>query len=253
MSVEMAREIPPEARPIQEKALTVLPKVLAIQVVDELSKEVANGWYTTINEALAQIGQVFDPMVEAAMEAKRRTEASRKAIVTTKENFEHPWMMAKEYIVRQLANYKNLMDKKRAEEEELLRQEAIKQEMERRLKEEAKRIVQAAELEKAGAVDEAQAILEETLEQAKEPVKVYVPPPTTPKVEVSGGIFRVTWSARVTNLKALCFAVGTGKVDINLVEANMTALNKMAIARHEQMNIPGVEAVSETGMARGRK
>ncbi len=246
-------EIPAQANSIREQALTVLPQVLAIQVMDEPSKEVANGWYTTINEALAQIGQVFDPLIEAAMEAKRKTEASRKAIVTTKESFEAPWMQAKGYIIRQLAGYKQLMDAKRAKEEELLRQAAIKEEMERRKREEDERFAQAAELEKAGATDEAQAMLEETLEQAKEPVKVYVQPPTTPKVEVSGGTFRTTWSARVVNLKALCLAVGTGKAALNLVEANMPALNKMAIALHEQMNVPGVEAISDVGMAKGRR
>lgn len=250
MSVEISREIPPEAKPIQEKALTVLPKVLAIQVVDEPSKEVANGWYNTINEALAHIGEIFDPIVEATMETKRKAEKSRKIAVETKESFEAPWMQAKGYIIRQLAGYKERMDRKRAEEEEILRQEAIKQEMERRLKEEAERIAQAAELEKAGAVDEAQAMLEETLEQAKEPVVVNVPPPPTPKTEIKGGHFVTTWHAEVVDLKKLCLAIGQGRASTNFVRPYMSALNDMAVAQRDQMKIDGVIAKSETGMAK---
>jgi hypothetical protein len=125
--------------------------------------------------------------------------------------------------------------------------------MERRKKEEEQKLAEAASLEAAGAKDEAEQVMAEAEAVSQEPVHVFVPPPPTAKVQVNGGSFRVTWSARVVNLKALCLAIGTGKASINLVEPNLPALNKLAIALNENMNIPGVEAVKETGMAKSRR
>lgn len=246
-------KIPDAAKPIQDKALQIVPRATELKVVDEQSKELGSLLYNQINQALEQIGDVFNPMIEAAMEAKRKTEAARKAIVTQKERFEDPWNEAKIYVVRQLTAYKEVQDRRREEEERRLRDEAMKAEAERRRLAEEEAAKRAAELEAAGAKEEAQAVMEEAIAEAEEPIQVYVPPPPTPKTEINGGSFRVTWSAKVVNLKALCLAIGTGKAAINLVEPNIPALNKMAIALHENMIIPGVEAVKETGMAKSRR
>lgn len=248
----LENEIPEGARPIEEKALTIVPQAKQLRVVDELTKDLGGLLFNQINQALEQIGEVFNPMVEASMEAKRKAEAARKAIVTQKEKFEAPWNEAKLYVVKQLASYKEAQDRKRAEEEERARQEAIKAEMERRRKEEEAKLAEAAALEAVGAREEAEMVMAEAEAVSQEPVVVNIAPVDTPKTEIAGGNFRVTWSARVVNLKALCLAIGTGKASVNLVEPNIPALNKMAIALHENMNIPGVEAVKETGIAKSR-
>jgi len=247
--------LPDEAKQIQDKALQVVPQATALRVVDEQTKELGGLLYNTINRALEQIGEVFNPMIEAAMEAKRKTETARKTIVTQKERFEAPWNEAKVYVVRQLTAYREEQDKKRKEEEERNRQVALRAEMERRKKAEEDAAVRAAEMEEAGCTEEAAQIVEEAIQEAEEPMRVYVAPPSTPKTEIKGGNFKVTWHAEVKNLKALCLAVGMGKASENLVRAYMPALNDLAIGMREQltkMNI-GVEAVRETNMAKARQ
>jgi len=250
---QLENGIPEAARPIEEKALTIVPEARVLKVVDEQTKELGGLLFNQINQALEQIGEVFNPMVEAAMETKRKAEAARKAIVMQKERFEAPWNEAKIYVTRQLTAYKEAQDRKREEEEGRLREEAMKAEAERRKKAEEEAAKRAAELEASGAKEEARAIIQEAIEENEAPFQPYIPPPETPKTEISGGNFRVTWSAKVVNLKALCLAIGTGKASVNLVEPNIPALNKMAIALHENLNIPGVEAVKETGMAKSRR
>lgn len=245
-------EIPEAAKPIEEKALAIIPQIRAVVVRDEATKELAGAYFNQINEALGQIGVVFDPLIEAAKEAKRKADAVRAAIVDQKERFAGPWNAAKAHIVGQLTSYRDEQERKRREEEEKLRQEALKAEAERRKKEEEDRLKAAAELEKAGLTEEAAAIVEETIAEAEKPMEVYVPPAATPKVELSGGNFRETWRAEVTDLKKLCLAIGQGRAALNLVEANMLALNKLAVALHDQMKVDGVRAVRETGLAKSK-
>jgi hypothetical protein len=245
-------KIPEAAKPIEEKALAIIPQIRAVVVKDEATKELAGAYFNQINEALGQIGVVFDPLIEAAKEAKRKADAVRAAIVDQKERFAGPWNTAKAHIVGQLTAFKDEQDRKRREEEERLRQEAIKEEMAKRKAEEEARIKAAAELEAAGATEEAAAMVEEAVAESERPKEVYVPPAPTAKVEFAGGGFRETWHAEVTDLKKLCLAIGQGRAAITLVEANMPALNKLAIALKGQMNIDGVKAVRETGLAKAK-
>jgi len=245
--------IPAQAKLIEEKALAIVPQAKELRVVDEQSKELGGLLFNTINQALDQIGEVFNPLVEAAMEDKRKAEASRKAVVGQKERFEAPWSEAKIYVVKQLATYKQEQDRKREQEEERLRQEAIMQAEEEKKRFEAERIAQAAELERVGAKEEAEAVMEEVLEEIAKPTQVYVPPSSVPQTKIDGGSFRVTWSAKVVNLKALCLAIGTGRASETLVRPHLPALNDLAVALHENMKVAGVEAVKETGMAKSRR
>jgi len=77
-------------------------------------------------------------------------------------------------------------------------------------------------------------------------MQVYVPPPSTPKVELNGMAMVTTWHAEVVDIKALCLAVGQGRCPTAYVEANLPALNKQAISLKGEMRIPGCKAVSET-------
>lgn len=80
-----------------------------------------------------------------------------------------------------------------------------------------------------------------------ETVPVVIVAPSTPKV---GGIaMRVTWRAEVDDVLALARAVGAGEQPPHLITANMAALNTLARGAKEGLNIPGVRAVSEEGIA----
>ena len=240
--------VPAEIQKVSQGAMTVSEQVKLIRVMDAASMATANDGFLTIRRMRKEIASVFSPMEEKAKEAKRAADDSRKEVMKQWEKVEAPLLAAEFYLNGQMSAYKREQDRIRAAEEEGLRQEAIKAEMARRQKEEEAKFRQAAELEASGAQYEADAIIEEVLEDIQKPIEVYTPPPTTQKVELDGMASRTTWKAQVNDLKALCMAIGTGKAAINLVLPNEPALNKLATALHEQMNVPGVKAVSETKM-----
>lgn len=125
------------------------------------------------------------------------------------------------------------------EEQETIRKAAIaaaQAEAKRLAEEAAFRDAIAAEDE--GRTEDATAILEEPID-----TPVIIIPNTTPKAGISGAI-RELWSAEVYDLPALLQAIVSGKASMGLIEPNMTALNGMARALHENMIIPGVSAVS---------
>ncbi len=240
--------VPAEIQKVSQGAITISEQVKMIVVSDAVSMGRANEGFLIIRKMRKEIASVFSPMEEKAKEAKRAADDSRKEVMKQWEKVEAPLLAAEFYLNGQMSAYKREQDRIRAEEEEKLRQEAIKAEMARRKAEEEEKLKQAAELEAAGAQDEADQVMAEALEEVEKPMDVYVPPPPTPRVDLNGMASRTTWKAQVYDLKALCLAIGTGKASINLVLPNESALNKMAIALHEQMNVPGVKAVSETKM-----
>lgn len=113
--------------------------------------------------------------------------------------------------------------------------------------EEAERV--AAEAMKQGATeDEVEAVMDQVM---MAPAPVIVHAPVSPAV--SGFYSRETWSAQVTDVKALCKAIADGTASVHFVEPNMTALNQMARAQKNTLNIAGVKAVRNVAIAQGRR
>lgn len=231
---------------VRNEVMPISDQALVIRVIDQPTLVKANDFFLIIRQMRKKIGDVFDPIIEAAKEAKRKADAARAEAVRQKEKIEEPLLRAEAFLNGQITDYKREQDRKREEEQEQLRQQAIKQEMERRKKEEEDRLVQAAELEAAGATEEAEALIAETVEENEKPIDVYIPPPETQKVELEGMATVTTWHAEVTDLKALCLAVGQGRCPLAYVEPNMPALNSQATHLKKEMRIPGVKAVPET-------
>jgi len=235
-----------EIEQIKAKAITFPDQAKAIVVRDQKSLGLANQFFLNIRALRKEIASYFDPIIEAAKEAKRKADHTRAEAVSQKERAEAPLVVAEAYLNEQITDYKWEQDRIRAEEEEKNRLEAIKIEAERRQKEEDDRLAQAAELEAVGATEEAEALVNEAIEEKEKPLEVYVPPPATPKVELNGMTMVTNWHAEVVSLKELCLAVGQGKCPLAYVEANMPTLNTLAVRLKKEMNIPGVKAVSET-------
>ena len=87
-------------------------------------------------------------------------------------------------------------------------------------------------------------IRQEAAALAQEPIyvpPVVVVPKAVPKM-AGGPVYRTVWNAEVTDLKALCMAVATGKVSINAILPNETFLRQQAVSLKNTMNIPGVRA-----------
>jgi len=236
--VEVVRQ---EVLPIPEQAKMIVVK-------NQLTLVKANDFFLTIKALRKKIADTFNPIIQKAHEAHKEA-LNQKALI------EAPLVTAETYLNRQVTDYTREQERKRREEEEILRQEAIKAEMERRKKEEDDRLAQAAELEKAGAKEEAEALIQETIQEIEKPVEVYIPPPETPEVKLQGAIVKEYWHAEITDLRALCKAVADGKAPLAYVDANMPTLNTLARRLMKEMSIPGVKAVSTSSVAAtgGRK
>lgn len=227
---------------VKNEVLPIPDQAKMIVVKDEGTLSKANEIFLTIKALRKKIGEVFDPIIA-------KSHAAHKEALAQKTQAEAPLIVAEKYLNGQVTVYHQEMERKRREEEELLRQKAIKEEMERRKKEEEDRLQQAAELEAAGAKEEAEALIQETVEENEKPVEVYIPPPETPKVKLEGATVKEYWSAQVTDLKALCRAVAEGKCPVSYIEPNMTVLNGQARALKKEMSIPGVKPVSTSSVA----
>ena len=237
--MDQIEQVKYEVLPISETARAIIVK-------DQQSLQNANQAFLDIRQMRKKIGDVFDPIIEAAKEAKRKADLTRAEAVRQKEKIEEPLLRAEAYLNGQITDYKRVQDKIRAEKEEFFRQKAIREEMERRDKEERLRMKQAAALEKAGAFEEADALIEQAVEDSLKPVEVYIPPPATPRVELNGMATVTTWHAEVVNPRELFLAIGQGRCPLAYGDPNMPALNKQAISLKAEMRIPGVKAVSET-------
>lgn len=128
-------------------------------------------------------------------------------------------------------------------EQERIRQEA-QREAERRERErlEAERIAEAFFAEQAGAS-------EEQIEAIQAAPMIPVVEEVEPTYQKAAGIsIPKRWKCVVTDLKALCKAIGKGEVPASYVEPNMTALNARARADQRTMNIPGCVAKEEASV-----
>jgi hypothetical protein len=237
----------PEVQEIEEVRSRFLSVALSLKILNQTTLEAGNQLFLEADSRIRAIDEKLDPKRELAYRAYQEW---LKLIKELKE----PYLKAKTYLNGQVTTYTLEQEKKRREEEEIARQEAVKAEMEHRKKEEGDRLSQAAELEKAGAHEEAEALIQETVEENQKPVEVYVPPPETPRVVLSGASVKTYYSAKVVNFMKLVKAVAEGRAPSNCLEANMTVLNGLARSLKKEMKIDGVEAVSISSMAStGRK
>ena len=232
---------------VRQQVVPIPLQAKMIVVTDQQTLTQANDFFLTIKALRKRIAETFDPIISAAHKTHQEAITQRKLV-------EEPLIIAEKYLNGQVTAYHQEVEKKRREEEEIARQKAIKEEMERRKKEEEDRLAQAVALEEVGAVEEAQAIVDEVIEENAKPVEVYTPPPETPKVELEGASVKTYWKCEVTDFMKLVKAVANGQAPSNCLEANMTVLNGLARSLKSEMRYPGVKAVSSSSMvATGRK
>lgn len=227
---------------LSQEVMTIPDQAKMILVKDSVSMTRANEFFLVIKGLRKKIADTMDPIIKAAHNA-------HKIALGKKGELEAPLIAGEKWLSGQMATYYQEQERKRKVEEERLRQEAIQAEMKRRQEEEECKMAEAAALEAAGATDEADQLVNEAIQAKEEPVVVQVAPPPTPKVQMTGAAVKEYWGAEVFDLKALVRAVGEGKCPLGLIEPNMTALNAQARSLKKEMNIPGVRAVSTSGLA----
>jgi hypothetical protein len=257
---------------LEQEALSIPNQARAITVTDQGTLDAAARMLTEVIKPLRkEAADVFDPIIRKAHEA-------HKEAIAGKAKVEKPLIEAEDILKRSVGGYLAEQDRLRSLEETRIRlehearqrQEARDAEIRRREEEQAlnEQIARehAEELERRietaeafGDAPEVIAALCNTPEP--EPVRlapempVYVPAPTVaPRYVAPAGVSTTQrWKAEVTSLRLLCRAIAEGTVPAHYVEANMTALNGMARANKQALNIPGVRAVADTTVsARGR-
>lgn len=172
-----------------------------------------------INARIRAIQDYFKPL-------KQKIDATKQEVLDKERAAITPLKALLERADREMVSWDQEQDRKRREAE-------------RKLNEEAQR--KAAEL--AASSEDPETTKE--LFTATPPIIV---PKSTPKVE--GVSYVERWSVEVTDLKALCLAVGQGKQPLTLLLPNLPALNGMARSLKTAMNIPGAKAVVTRDVSR---
>ena len=229
-----------ETEPVEEKAVTIVDQAKAVKVTDSATYTAAGAIWKAIGDMIKEVKDTFDPICEAA----------HKAAVEKRSKYLDPLTDAQKSVKRLMSDYDAEQERIRRAEEARLAEIARKQAEEQALldaiaaEEDAKRNGATAE----EAAEVSAAVISEP---------VYVPPVVVPKAvpKMQGGpVYSVRWSASVTDIKALCLAIGTGKASPELViglnrdrETGIVtspSLNTQATSLKNTLNIPGVTAIS---------
>lgn len=210
---------------VDRKATSSLEYVKSLVITNNTECEIAIEYEKGLSALIKEIDTTFDPHISAAFNAHR-------SLVAEKKKHAEPVEEAKRLIKSKRIIYVDEQERIRKELEAKLQAEARKQAEEAQLRD---AIIAEAE----GRAIEAEAILNESTL-----CPVVSIANSTPKAGV-GGAIREIWSAEVYDLGALVSAIQQGVASIGLIEPNQTALNQLARALHENMNVPGVRAKSQ--------
>ena len=243
MSDEPALKLVPQEDEVTKEVTTVEGQAKALKIVDAASYITAGELWKSIKALRAKVADTFDDLIKAA-------HLAHKKAVEKKRLHDDPLDAAERMVKRAMSDYEAA-------------QEAIRKAEEARLAEIAR--VQAEEqalLEAIAAEEDAKrngATAEEAAEVSAAVISepVYVPPVVVPKAvpKMQGGpTYSTRWSASVTDIRALCLAIGTGKASPELViglnrdrETGIVtspSLNTQATSLKNTLCIPGVTAIS---------
>jgi hypothetical protein len=142
---------------------------------------------------------------------------------------------------------KDLSGKMVAYKQEVQRIAREKEEQARKERE-AKALEEAAKLEEQGKTEAAEEVVE-AAESASEKTQAEASKSTVRSDYGATTTMKDNWSAEVVDIRILCHAIAKGDVPPEYVTANMPALNKVAKAEKDNMNVPGVEAVNNPTLA----
>ena len=177
---------------IRKEVMSIPEQAKMILVRDQESMGRANGVFLIIKGLRKKIAETFDPIISKAFAAHKEAVAQRKKV-------EEPLVVAETWLNGQMTAYHQEQERIRRAEEDRLRKIAIEAEMKRREEEEARKMAEAQALEAAGSKDEAEQLINEAIQLKEEPVIVEIPPPATPRVEMSGAAIVTNWKFEITN------------------------------------------------------
>ena len=171
---------------IESQALAIPDRARSILVTDNNSMEQANAFKLDIKAMIKEIDEFFKPLADKAFQ-------SHRAITGKWNETKAPLKEADDHVTAQVKAYLRKVREEEEREAARLREIARKEEEERRL-------AQAAELEQEGAIDEANALLEE-------PITYVAPVPVMDVPKVDNRLYRVQTKVKVTDRKAFLMNV----------------------------------------------
>lgn len=212
-------EIKRESNAMLERA-----RELSLNIKDDITYEEACAFRILLNKAKRERKDKLEPIRASAYATYKKTLALIDEILS-------PFETGIEILDMPIVNYQDERERQKLIEEERLRKIA-------KNNAEAAQLEAAIQAESAGDDERAEAILNQ------EPIITRPNVQSVPKVENIA--YRVTWSASpIVNMRLLVKAIHEGKAQIELVSPNMQALNGLARALKDKMNIPGVSVVRE--------
>lgn len=230
MARETARETARCSEELEQTALAWPERANKVIILDQESYDHAVGLGMDIVSLRKRVIAHHKPIKDAAKKAHQAAvDAERRLLGPLKE--------AEATVKGALAAWDTKQEDLRQEEQRK------REEAQRRADEEARRAA-AAEAKAKGA-------LEQRVEEILSTPVVTAPVARVERTyEKAGGVsHRLNWKAEVTDLQALCLAVGQGHLPaepIAYVEPNMVGLNALARNLKEKFNVPGCRAVTET-------
>jgi hypothetical protein len=197
---------------------------LSSLIKDNESYEQACTFRMEMNRLKKAALERLDPVRKKAYTAYKETLKLIDDITT-------PYDEAMQVVDAPIKSYADEMERRKRVEEERLRKEAQRQAEEAQL-------AAAEEAQKSGEHERADAILDQT------PLVAVPVVEAAPKVD--GMSFRELWKIDLPiNMNLLVKAIAAGKADLGLVSPNMIALNGVARALKDRLNIPGVKVIRE--------
>lgn len=262
MTATLAESLPQER--LEQEALTIPQRARGILVKDQASLDEAGCMLTDVIKPLRkQAAEVFNPIIAAAHKSHAEALAGKAKV-------EKPLIEAEDILKRSVGGYLREQERIRSEEENRLRREQRERE-EREAKEaEARRIEEEKalneqiarehaeeverQLEALPANTPAEVVRDICTQPEPEPIRIAPEMPVfmsavtvAPRVVTPTGVSTTQkWKAEVFSVQLLCRAIADGKIPANFIEPNMTALNAMARANKQALNVPGVRAVADT-------
>ena len=211
-----------EVREVENDTLLFQKKIESVVITDQGQYDYANDLLKETNKKIKFIDEKFGPSKKKAQEVVK------------------DWKKLIDDLVKPLEEIKRSLQKILGVY--IVEQNRIKREAEDKLLQEAedKKLEDAETLAEYGQDEEADKVLSKRTRIDKTEV---------PQFNPGGTHTRTTWKAKVTDLNALVRAIADGKADIRCVFANSAYLNELARENRAKLNIPGVEAVSETTVA----
>jgi hypothetical protein len=254
---------------VSTRALSIIDQGKAVVIKTAGDYRSAGELWTTIKGIMKQVDESFDPIISKAHQAHKEAVAQKakiydplKAVYVSVKGLMSKWddeqtRLRKLEETRLLAIQKADEEKARQIEIDRLKAEAKAEEdrlMEAALAAEASGDKQGAEVLTAAAVAITEEVKQESAAILAAPIQVAVVlPKMTPKV--AGISYSTRWSASVTDIKALCLAIGTGRASTEFVIGldrdkdtkivTSPSLNKQATSMQNTLAIPGVTAISK--------